>query len=182
MFKGYIGVTQVGRRLSIVNCGGDPNPLPHDLNFQLFGSGATDTTPPVTTCDIAGTNPVTITLTATDDMSGVNYTKYKIDDGTYATYTAPVEVTEAGDHTCTSTPWTLLGTLRLRRAKISPSKRPALAITIKGGLGVSATIKNTGATDLTNIDWTIDLDGKLIFVEKQNPGRSHPLPLEIQSP
>ncbi len=57
-----------------------------------------DTTPPVTTCTITGENPVTITLTVTDDVSGVNYTMYKIDDGAFATYTAPVVVTEAGDH------------------------------------------------------------------------------------
>ena len=61
-----------------------------DQAFQLYSGAPTDTTPPVTTCVITGTNPVTITLTATDDMSGVNFTKYKIDDGAYATYTAPV--------------------------------------------------------------------------------------------
>ncbi|HIG99725.1 MAG TPA: hypothetical protein HA258_03990, partial [Thermoplasmata archaeon] len=47
---------------------------------------------------------------------------------------------------------------------------PAITITIKGGLGVSATIKNTGATDLTNIAWSITLDGKLIFVGKAKSG------------
>mgnify|MGYP001636547613 CR=1 FL=1 len=46
----------------------------------------------------------------------------------------------------------------------------AVEITIKGGFGVSAVIKNTGTTDLTNIDWTIALDGKLIFVGKANSG------------
>ncbi len=68
------------------------------MKLHVLGSGGSDTTPPVTTCTITGTNPVTITLTATDDNTGVNYTKYKIDDGSYAIYTAPVEVTEAGDH------------------------------------------------------------------------------------
>jgi uncharacterized membrane protein len=43
---------------------------------------------------------------------------------------------------------------------------PPITITIKGGLGVSATIKNTGTTELTNISWTITLDGKLIFLGK----------------
>ena len=38
-----------------------------DQAFQLIGGAPTDTTPPVTTCVITGTNPVTITLTATDD-------------------------------------------------------------------------------------------------------------------
>ena len=35
---------------------------------------------------------------------------------------------------------------------------------------MSATIKNTGTTDLTDIDWTIALDGKLIFVGKAKSG------------
>jgi hypothetical protein len=47
---------------------------------------------------------------------------------------------------------------------------PAITITLKGGFGVTATIKNTGTTTLTDIDWTIDLDGKLIFVGKAKSG------------
>jgi len=43
-------------------------------------------------------------------------------------------------------------------------------ITIKGGFGVSATITNTGTTDLSNVGWTITLDGSLIFVGKTKSG------------
>jgi len=39
-------------------------------------------------------------------------------------------------------------------------------ITIKGGFGVSAIIKNNGTIGLTNINWTIALDGKMIFIGK----------------
>ena len=42
----------------------------------------------------------------------------------------------------------------------------ATGIDIKGGLGVSAVIKNIGAADLTNVNWSITLDGKLIFIGK----------------
>jgi hypothetical protein len=143
---------------------------PHDLNFQLFGTSAGDTTPPVTTCDITGTNPVTITLTATDDDSGVNYTKYKIDDGAYATYTAPVVVTEVGDHVVYFYSVDFAGNVETEKSASFTVEPPPIAITIKGGLGVSAIIKNTGTTDLTDIDWTIDLDGKLIFVGKTKSG------------
>jgi parallel beta-helix repeat protein len=41
-----------------------------------------------------------------------------------------------------------------------------ITITIKGGIGVSVMIKNTGTTDLTNINWTITLNGSMIFVGK----------------
>jgi hypothetical protein len=145
-------------------------PAVADVAFQLLGGAPSDTTPPVTTCEITGTNPVTITLTATDDISGVDYTMYKIDDGTYATYTAPVEVTEAGDHTVYFYSVDNEGNTETEKSETFTVTAPALTITIKGGLGVSATIKNTGTEDLTNIDWTIDLDGKLIFVGKAKSG------------
>jgi hypothetical protein len=171
MFKGvYWGYTDWATIMTLLVAGGDPNPLPHDLNFQLFGGGATDTTPPVTTCVTTGTNPVTITLTATDDMSGVNFTKYKIDDGSYATYTGPVEVTEAGDHVVYFYSVDLAGNAETEKSKAFTVEAPPISITIKGGLGVSVTVKNTGTADLTNIDWTIDLDGKLIFVGKAKSG------------
>ena len=138
-------------------------------DFVVTGS-AGDTTPPVTTCDITGTNPVTITLTATDADSGVNFTTYKIDDGAYATYTAPVEVTEVGDHVVYFYSVDLAGNIETEKSASFTVEAPPITITIKGGLGVSATIKNTGTTDQTNIDWTIDLDGKLIFVGKTKSG------------
>ncbi len=47
---------------------------------------------------------------------------------------------------------------------------PVLEITIKGGLGVAATIKNIGATNLTNISYSFALDGKLIFLGKDKTG------------
>ena len=138
-------------------------------DFVVTGS-AGDTTPPVTTCDITGTNPVTITLTATDAGSGVNLTKYKIDDGAYATYTAPVVVTDVGDHVVYFYSVDLAGNIETEKNAAFTVEAPPITITIKGGLGVSATIKNTGTTDLTNIDWTIALDGKLIFVGKAKSG------------
>ncbi|HWR28167.1 MAG TPA: choice-of-anchor J domain-containing protein, partial [Candidatus Thermoplasmatota archaeon] len=130
------------------------------------GGGGGDTTPPVTTYNITGTNPVTITLTATDDDSGVNHTYYKIDAGTYAEYTAPVQVTEAGDHIVYFYSVDKAGNTETEKSKAFTVEAPPITITIKGGFGVSVTIKNTGASDLTDIDWTIDLDGKLIFVGK----------------
>jgi hypothetical protein len=143
----------------------------YDMAWLLTGGGGGgDTTPPVTTCTITGTNPVTITLAATDDSSGVNYTKYKIDDGSYATYTEPVEVTEAGDHVVYFYSVDLAGNIETEKSEAFTVEAPAITITIKGGFGVSATIKNTGTTNLTDIDWTLALDGKLIFVGKTKSG------------
>jgi hypothetical protein len=140
------------------------------MELHILYSGGGDTTPPVTTCSITGTNPVTITLTATDTDSGVNFTKYKIDDGAYAIYTAPVVVTDVGDHIVYFYSVDLAGNVEPEKNKAFTVAAPPITITIKGGFGVTATIKNTGTTDLTNINWNITLDGKLIFVGKNKPG------------
>lgn len=66
-----------------------------------------DTTPPVTTASIwpspnaAGWNrtPVDVTLTATDDISGVARTEYDLDGIGPTAYTAPVPVVAEGVHT-----------------------------------------------------------------------------------
>jgi hypothetical protein len=68
-----------------------------------------DTTPPVTTCTLNPPEPngnnswyvsdVEVTLNATDDMSGVNATYYRIDGGPWMTYTEPFIVTTDGEHT-----------------------------------------------------------------------------------
>ncbi|DAC72882.1 MAG TPA: hypothetical protein DSN98_03150 [Thermoplasmata archaeon] len=139
-------------------------------DFQVTGTGGgSDTIPPVTTCTLTGTDEVTVTLSATDSGSGVNYTMYKLDDGTYTTYTAPFIVSTTGDHTVFFYSVDFAGNVETEKSQTFTIATP-ITITIKGGMGVSATIKNTGATELTNIDWTITLDGKLIFVGKSKTG------------
>ena len=66
-----------------------------------------DTTPPVTIPTIEGFlymggsyvgGPVDITLNATDDASGVNYTMYKLDDGNWTMYAQPFKVHKWGSY------------------------------------------------------------------------------------
>jgi uncharacterized cupredoxin-like copper-binding protein len=60
-----------------------------------------DTTPPTVNATVAGNNTAkaTVTVTATDSGSGVKSTEYKLDNGAWTAYTAPVDVTTAGAHT-----------------------------------------------------------------------------------
>jgi hypothetical protein len=52
----------------------------------------------------------------------------------------------------------------------APSQ-PALEIgTITGGFGVKTSVKNTGEGAATNINWTMTLDGKLVFLGKSSTG------------
>jgi len=153
------------------------NPYPSGLDkwvFKIDYVPTGDSTPPVSTCNITGTNPVIITLSSTDDDSGVNYTKYKIDNGPYNTYTTPVAVTEVGNHTVYFYSVDFAGNVETEKSAsftvegLPPP--PSILITISGGLGVSATITNNGTADLANINWTLHLDGKLIFVGKTQSG------------
>jgi len=61
---------------------------------------------PITTHEFEGipgadgwASNVTVTLSASDATSGVNYTKYKLDDGKWMIYADPFVVTDDGDHT-----------------------------------------------------------------------------------
>jgi len=64
-----------------------------------------DTTPPVTTANYGGTgttgtwtSAVSVTLTATDALSGVKATRYYVDNGTSVAYTAPFTISTPGSH------------------------------------------------------------------------------------
>ncbi len=137
-----------------------------------------DLTPPVTTCTLTGelvgddyVSDVTVTLTATDD-SGIDYTKYKLDEGAWTIYTAPFVVSSNGNHTVSFFSADTAGNIETEKTCSFTIQKevPSVTITIKGGLGVSATIKNSGTTNLTDLDWTMILDGKLIFVGKTKSG------------
>jgi hypothetical protein len=143
-------------------------------DFLVLSGG--DTMPPETTYSLEGdfaggvyTSNVKVTLTATDAGSGVNYTKYKIDGGAWNTYSGPFIVSGKGNHTVAFYSVDMMGNIEGEKS-VSFTIQYPLEITIKGGFGVSATIKNTGTTNLSNINWTIALDGKLIFVGKNKPG------------
>jgi hypothetical protein len=148
-------------------------------DFQVTGTGGgIDTTPPITTITLAGTqeggvytSDVTVTLNAIDGQTGVNYTMYKLDSADWNIYTAPFVVTEDGSHTVLFYSVDNAGNQETEKSSTFTIEHPvAVTITVSGGLGVSATIKNVGTTDLLNIDWSIALDGKLIFVGKAKSG------------
>jgi len=118
-----------------------------------------DTQAPVTTCTITGTNPVTITLTATD-ATGVAYTMYKIDSGTFANYTGPITYSTAGDHVITYYSVDVLG--NVEDQKTTPfTVEATVTIAIKGGFGITATVTNTGA-DPIDVTGNIAVTG-LVF-------------------
>jgi uncharacterized cupredoxin-like copper-binding protein len=74
--------------------------------FRVVEGGGDDTTPPTVTAEVSGTqdadgnyvDSATVTLSATDDASGVDSVEYSLDGAAFAPYTAPVVVNTAGAH------------------------------------------------------------------------------------
>jgi hypothetical protein len=66
-----------------------------------------DTTPPVTTCILSGKNvgsntftvSVTVSLSAVDDLSGVQRSMYSINNGPWTVYSTPFAITKLGTYT-----------------------------------------------------------------------------------
>jgi len=75
-------------------------------SFSVVTGQPGDTTPPTVTAEVTGTkdgsgnylDTATVKLTATDAGSGVDKVEYKVDEGAWTAYTAPVAVTAPGMH------------------------------------------------------------------------------------
>ncbi|MDG4786074.1 DUF1080 domain-containing protein [Micromonospora sp. WMMD1102] len=82
---------------------------PGSVTFTVAAPNDPDTTAPTVTAAVTGeqdedggyVGTATVTLTATDTESGVERVEYSLDGAEYATYTAPVTVSTAGQHTIT---------------------------------------------------------------------------------
>jgi hypothetical protein len=60
-----------------------------------------DMTAPVSSANLSGNNPVVVTLSASDSLSGVANTTYQLDGGTPTTYAGPITVSATGSHRVT---------------------------------------------------------------------------------
>jgi len=134
------------------------------IDQVVLEGGSSDGIPPVTTIDLNGTlvddiytSNVKVTLTATDDSSGVNFTMYKVDGGAYAKYTAPFIVSADGEHTVAYYSVDFAGNTETEKTATFTIQHP-ISITIKGGLGITATIKNSAA-EATDVSGTIEVTG-----------------------
>ena len=127
--------------------------------------GGQDTTPPVTTCTLMGTqqesayiSPVEVTLMATDESSGVDFTKYKVDMGDWTTYSTPFLVSEEGVHTVLFYSVDNAGNIETQKSNSFTIRYFNITV-INGGFGVSAIVENIGTTDQIQVPWTINFSG-----------------------
>jgi hypothetical protein len=137
-----------------------------------------DNTPPVTICTLTGeqidgifVNNVTVTLTATDEGVGVQYTTYKLDASEWMTYTDAFIVTDDGNHTVQfySVDWN--GNIEEQHTTTFVIQHhPILALSVKGGKGVTVVIENNGLIPAIKVPWYINLSGGIILKGSMKEG------------
>ncbi len=94
------------------------------------------------------------------------------DGGTATTQSPTHAYTTAGTYTATLTVTDADATVVTDNATVTVvAPQPVLEIgAITGGFGIKSSVKNTGEGAATNVEWAIELDGKLIFVGKSTTG------------
>jgi photosystem II stability/assembly factor-like uncharacterized protein len=148
------------------------------LMLRTTTGGYTDTYPPETICTLAGVidddiyiSNVTVTLSATDNISGVDTTTYKLDDDLWATYTEPLVVSTDGNHSLRFYSIDNVGNTEDEQTRqFTIEHTPDVNVTIAGGFGIKVTLKNYGTLDLTNVSWDLSLDGGIVVFGRQKSG------------
>lgn len=134
-----------------------------------------DTTPPVTTCNLTGEmdgavfiSDVTVTLNATDTESGVDHTMYKLDSAAWVRYEAPFVVSDNGTHTVLYYSVDKAGNIETtKNITFIVSHHAIFRISVKGGIGLTIIISNTGVTERFKIPWNITLRGGHLLIGKE---------------
>ena len=145
-----------------------------------------DMDPPVTICTLDGelvggvyVSDVTVTLTATDDISGVNYTMYKINDDIWQEYSSPFVVSEDGTYIIYFYSVDNAGNVELEKNCTFTIKTPDMdpPVTIctldgelVGGVYVSdVTVTLTATDDISGVNYTMYKINDDIWQEYSSP-------------
>ena len=137
-----------------------------------------DVTPPQTTCVLQGTlvddvyvSDVEVTLSATDDITGVESTMYQLDDGPWETYVEPILVTLDGLHMLRYYSMDYAGNIETENTtEFSIQHAPDLEISISGGFGIKIKVSNLGLTNLSDEPWNLSVLGGLLFFGRHSTG------------
>lgn len=116
-----------------------------------------DSTPPVTTGKVSGTQlasgayagSAVITLSATDNLSGVASTHYSIDGGATTAYSTPITIQTAGSHTVTYHSTDMAGNVE-QTDTITLSVGPPILHTFQPGLQMISCPQDDSAVSLAD--------------------------------
>lgn len=136
--------------------------------------GVEDTTPPVTHCNYSGnysngiyTGNVTVTITATDNESGVNYTRYQLDSGPWVNYTIPFIVTAEGFHSLMCSSVDRAGNVeKPHNCSFTIRHQPIVAI-LPWSIGFLS-VDIIYSANFSDIPWQIFIEGKNLWIPKKN--------------
>jgi hypothetical protein len=141
-------------------------------DVKVTGNGTSDLIPPITSCILNGTkngavysSDVQVTLTAIDNISGVNYTLYQIDNKPFSKYTVPFKVINDGEHSITYYSVDNYGNIEQKKTTTFTIQH-TISLRIKGGIGIVLTIKNNGDV-AADINYKIEATG-LVFLKERN--------------
>jgi hypothetical protein len=135
-------------------------------NIRVF---VDDLTAPTTRCDLTGhmqgefyVSDVDVELIASDMVSGVKYTMYKINDEEWMLYTQPFVVGGDGEYTIYFYSVDIAGNSEETQAKsfiINTQGYGTIEIELVGRIGVNAFLYNNGSIDMYDIAWSIVFEG-----------------------
>lgn len=130
-----------------------------------------DGEPPTTTAALSGTmgqngwfrSSVSVALSATDGVSGVESTEYRVDDGPWLMYTAPFGVSAEGTHTIDYRSKDNVGNLESVQTTIVrvDTRAPHTAVAVNGTLGENGWFVSGVNVTLTPSDATSGLAGTI---------------------
>jgi len=155
-------------------------------DLYVAGNFIYDGQPPVTTCTLYGqqqgdvyVSNVTVVLEADDDLSGVNKTMYKVDDGEWIEYLISFEVTEEGEHTIYYYSVDNAGNVEEEQTTSFEidftSDEPVLEIDISGGFrSISAICTNSGTAPATDVDVSLLVTGGLLNLINKTTSETFP--------
>ena len=149
----------------------------------------TDAIPPITTCVLEGDldgdvyrSDVTVILSATDEGSGVESTFYMLDSSPWTEYDSSFQVTEDGSHAVVFYSVDVAGNIEEEQScEFTIHHALPLEVSIKGGLGITVKVTNTGTSTYTNVPWSISLQGGLLLSANQSSGSFLQLPSGLQA-
>jgi len=163
----------------------NPTSITMNGNKTVIAEFTSDTTPPVTTCALAGTmgqngwhvSDVTVTLSVTDPPGGkspftVNHTYYKIDNGPWTKYTTPFVISVNGQHTVSYYSDDIAGNVETEKSVSIKIDKTAPTITLTKQQIDLFNVKFTAqvSDETSGIDRVeFSLDGVVQYTDTQSP-------------